>query len=146
MRRRKAVSEIVASLILMLIVSVLGAAIYNYTLQVNQIQQNKILNDYSVSSGRAQERFRATAAWWSGSGTAITLTILNYGLNELSISDVYVNGQNVSTWTSGRLTTISIGKLQAVNFNSPVAIITGATYQITVVSQRGVTVAYTWKP
>jgi hypothetical protein len=131
---------------MILIVCALGTVIYSYTIQLNQTQQNNVLNNLAVSTGRAQERFRVTTAWWSGSGTSVRLTILNYGLNDITISDVYVNGRKVTAWTSGRLTPIYIGKIQNIVFTSPVTVTAGASYQITVVSQRGDTVAVTWIP
>jgi len=94
---------------------------------------------------QAQERFRATAAWWSGSGNQFRVTVLNYGQNMVQVSDVYVNGQRVTTWSSGRNTDIYVGAMTNLIFTSPTSVVSGATYTITIVSKNGVTNEYIFK-
>lgn len=145
-KHRRGVSEVIASLMLLFIVSVLGTFLYSYTLSSALSKHNAIQDEARRHSEMAQERFRVIASWWSGTGDQIRVTVLNYGLNSLQISDAYMNGQRVETWSSGRFTDVYVGNLQNCVFTSPVTITAENTYTLTIVSSRGVSIAHVWKP
>ena len=142
---RRAVSEIVASLVLLLIVSTLGTALYSYTLTITQGQHDAIRAETSRATERSRERFKVVAVWWAGSGDLLNVTVLNYGRNDISIADVYVEGERVAAYSFGRGEEIYIGRLLRVAFTSPVPIQSGSVYELTVVSERGVPHVYVWE-
>ena len=78
-----------------------------------------------------------TTVWWNVTTDYMNITVLNYGKIELAIDRVYVEGTQVSAYTSGRGATIAIGNMNSVKFTSPFQIIDGQTYEIIVVSERG---------
>jgi len=92
-RRRRAVSEIIASLMLLFIVSALGTTLYSYTLTITQGQHDELTSEMSRAADRAQERVKVMAVWWSGAGDLLNVTLLNYGRSDVEVSDVYVNGE-----------------------------------------------------
>lgn len=142
---RRAVSEVIASLVLLLIVSVLGTFLYSYSLSATGFRQNVLQGDVLMKAERAQERFRVIAVWWSGSGDLLNLTILNYGRLDIEIADIYVNGEKVTDHISGQGEEIYTSSLRQASFTSPVPISTGVLYEIVIVSERGVSHVYSWK-
>jgi len=142
----RAVSEVIASLILLLIVSVLGASLYSYTLTVTGFQQNTLQGEVQREAERAQERFRVIAVGWSGSGDLLNLTILNYGKLDIQIDDVYVNSERVTDFHAGRGEKTYTSRLRRLSFTSPVSISDGNKYEIVVVSDRGVSHVHSWEP
>ena len=140
----RGVSEVVASLILLLIVTTLGTFLYSYTLTTTGLQQRYLESQTRLETERAEERFRVVSVTWMG-GSKLNVTILNYGLIDIAIVDVYVNGVRVSTYYGGRGEEIYTSELGWVCFESPISIEEGSTYEITIVSERGVTYAYLWE-
>ena len=140
----RGVSEVVASLILLLIVTTLGTFLYSYTLTTTGLQQRYLESQTRLETERAEERFRVVSVTWMG-GNKLNVTILNYGLIDIAIVDVYVNGVRVSTYYGGRGEEIYTSELGWVCFESPISIEEGSSYEITIVSERGVTYAYLWE-
>ena len=140
----RGVSEVVASLILLLIVTTLGTFLYSYTLTTTGLQQRYLESQTRLETERAEERFRVVSVTWMG-GSKLNVTILNYGLIDIAIVDVYVNGVRVSTYYGGRGEEIYTSELGWVCFESPISIEEGSSYEITIVSERGVTYAYLWE-
>lgn len=139
LRRSRAVSEVIASLIIILIVSVLGTSLYTYTLTEMRLQQNALQGDVQRESERAQERFRVIACAFDGN--LLNLTVLNYGRLDIEIVDVYVNGDRVALSHGEEICTSEIG---LISFTYP-ALIPDILNEIVVVSERGVSHVFSWK-
>lgn len=144
-RRRKAVSEIIASLMLLFIVSALGTVLYSYTLTITQGQHDELTSEMSRAAERAQERVRVIAVWWSGTGGLLNVTVLNYGRSEVEVADVYVDGERVSVYSFGKNEVIHTQEWGRVAFTSPRPITSGSIYEIRVVSENGVPSVYQWE-
>ena len=143
--RSRAVSEVIASLVLLLIVSVVGTTLYSYTLTVTGLEQNELQGEIQTEAARAKERFRIVSVWWSGVGDQLSMTILNYGRLDIKILDVYVDGERVISYQEGRGEEIFTSRLGRVNFTSPVSLSTDVRYEIVVISERGVSHVYSWE-
>jgi len=144
--RSRAVSEVVASIILLLIVSVLGTFLYSYTLNATRFQQDILQGEVRMEAERAQERFKVIAVWWSGGGGILNLTVLNYGRLDIKIVDIYVNGERVTDYHSSHGEVIYTSSWRRISFTSPVPISAGVLYEIVVVSNRGVSNVHSWEP
>lgn len=140
--RRRGVSEIVGSLIILLIVSTLGTYLYNHSLTVITYQQDSLEHEMKISSERAQERFRVTAIWWSSSYDLFNITVYNFGNSEISVSDIYINSERVNSFLYGRNESIGIKELGKVCFSPPSPIPPDNIFEIVIVSQRGVSDVY----
>jgi hypothetical protein len=143
-RDKRAVSEIVASLIIVLIVSVAGVALYSYSLGAFSFSSSSFQLQTSQREERARERFSIIAVWWD-TADQLNLTVLNYRKIELAIDAVYINGTPVSSYSSGIGTTVGTENLISIKFTSPVSIQDGQTYEILVVSERGSRDVVCWK-
>jgi hypothetical protein len=143
-RNRHAVSEIIASVILILIVSSAGIVAYSYSIGAFSSSTSFFQLDTNLKEQQAQERF-AIIAVWSNPPNQLNLTVLNYGQTDLTIDTIYVNWTTVTTYSAGRRITIGKGMLIGVNFTSPVSIQSGSTYQVIAVSTRGSKNAINWK-
>jgi archaellum component FlaF (FlaF/FlaG flagellin family) len=138
-RNKRGVSEIVASLIILLIVTVAGAGLYAYSLNAFSSSGSSFLLQTSGKEERAQEQLLITTVWWNVSNDYLNITVLNYGKIELVIDAVYIDGTQVlaSAYTDGKGETVATKSLVSVKFTSPVLIADGETYEIIVVSERG---------
>ncbi|MFQ6081578.1 MAG: hypothetical protein ACE5OW_07925 [Candidatus Bathyarchaeia archaeon] len=132
----RGVSEIVASLTLVLIVSAAGVILYTYSLDTFASTGSSYQQQTSLKEEQARERLVITAVWWD-TADQLNVTVLNYGKIEIVIDAVYINGNRVSDYSSGKGTTVGKGELISVEFTSPVSIRDGQTYEITVASKRG---------
>jgi archaellum component FlaF (FlaF/FlaG flagellin family) len=146
-RDKRGVSEVVASLIIVLIVSVAGAELYAYSLNAFSSSGSSFLLQTSEREKRAQERLLITTVWWKVTNSYLNVTVLNYGKIELAIDAVYINGRQVSpsAYTDGKGETVATESLVSVKFTSPVSIVNGQTYEIIVVSERGSNDVEYWK-
>jgi hypothetical protein len=144
-RSRRGVSEIIADLILMLIISSAGIVAYSYSIGAFSSSSSIFQLDTSSQQNQALERFAIIAVWENLTANQLNLTVLNYGQIGLTINAVYINWTTVTNYLPGWNTTIGNGALVQVSFISRIAIQSGSTYQITVVSTRGSTNAITWK-
>ena len=142
-RNKRGVSEIIASLILILIVTSAGVVAYSYSIGAFSSFTSLFQLDTKQKEKQAQERFAVVAVW--NSSNQLNLTVLNYGQIDLTIDTVYVNWTSVASYLGGRSTTIGKGVLIQISFTSPVAIQSGSTYEIIVVSTRGSKNAVNWK-
>ena len=143
-RDRRGVSEIIASVILILIVSSAGIVAYSYSTGAFSSSTSFFQLDTNLKEQQAQERF-AIIAVWSNLSCQLNLTVFNYGQTDLTIDTIYVNWTAVTAYSAGRRTTIGKGMLIGVNFTSPISIQSGSTYQIIAVSTRGCENAVNWK-
>lgn len=143
--RRRGVSEIIASLLVLMIVSVLGTILYTYSLNISQLQQDKLIRDTSLSTGKAQERFQVIGVWYRQSNDIMNLTVLNYGKQELFVSDVYIDGVRVSNHISGFDVEIFSEDIGQIIFVTPSSLSSGIQHEIEIVSIRGVTLLHLWE-
>ena len=137
-------SEIISSVILILVVSSAGVVAYSYSIGAFSSSSSLFQLDTSMKENQAQERF-AIIAVWSNPPNQLNLTVLNYGQIGLAIDIVYINWTSVMNYSAGRRTTIGKEALIQVSFTSPIAIQSASTYEITAVSTRGSKNAITWK-
>jgi flagellin-like protein len=143
-RNRRGVSEIIASLMLILIVTSAGVIAYSYSIGAFSSSTSLFQLNTNQKEKQTRERF-AIIAVWSNTSNQLNLTVLNYGQIDLTIDTVYINWTSVASYLGGRSTTIGKGALVQVTFTSPVTIQSGSTYEIIVVSTRGSKNAINWK-
>jgi len=139
---RRGISEIIGSLIVLLIVSTLGTYLYNHTLSIISYEQNALELEMTTAGNRAQERLRVISIAWSPAYDRINITAFNYGEYETEVSDVYVNNVRVDNFFGGRYEEISVKGLKKISFEPPFAVQPDTLYEIVVVSQRGVSHVY----
>jgi len=144
-RRRKAVSEVVASLVILLIISVLGTSLYSFSMTVMRSQQENLQNDIEIETARAKERLKVVYVVWDGSSDDLNVSVLNCGRLEMRLVDMYVNGVKVSTYLGGLGGVIPTSGLTTVSFTSPVGVVPDSLYQFVIISERGVTHVHSWQ-
>ena len=140
--QRKGVSEVIGSLIILLVVSMLGTYLYNHSLTIISYQQNTLENELAIASERARERLKVTSVWWSPTYDLLNLTIFNYGSSEAQVSDIYINNERVINFLSGRNQVIDLLKLRKIVFEPPSTVAPESLYEIIIVTQRGVSHVY----
>ena len=141
---KRGISDIIASLVLMFIILSAGVVVYSYSIGAFSSSTSFFQLDTNSQQQQAEERFTIIAVW-ENPPYQLNLTVLNYGQIGLAISAIYVNWTTVSTFFSGKGTTIGNGRLVQVSFASPISIQVGSTYEIIAVSTRGSANAICWK-
>jgi archaellum component FlaF (FlaF/FlaG flagellin family) len=138
------VSEIVAGLILVLVISAAGIALYTYSLSTFASTGSSFRQRISLKEERARERLAIIAVWWDPDTTTMNVTVLNYGKIEIVIDSVYVNWTLIS---SGLGKAVDVGDWVPVEFTLPTSILirAGQTYEIRVVTERGSKDAVYWE-
>jgi hypothetical protein len=144
MRKRHGISELYASLMLLIIVSSMGVIVYSYTVETTLGYEQYFIDKESGDSKRVQEQVSIVNACGNTSNE-VNITIYNYGVFDTAIIEVYVNDEIVNTFFSGiNEDIISLG-LKKISFQSPITITEGEQYTIIVVSRIGVPYSYIWK-
>jgi len=129
---------------MILIVSIVGAAIYSNSVNMLGSSSSSFLVQMKRREESARERFSIIAVWWNND-KQLNLTILNYGKIDLAIDAVYIDGTAVTTFVSGRGTTVTRKDIVSVRFNPPFTIQDGQTYELVAVSERGSRDVVYWK-
>ena len=141
-RDKRGVSEIIASLIIVLIASVAGVALYSYSLSSFSSSSSTFQLQTSQKEERARERFSIISVWWD-TEDLLNLTVLNYGKIEIAIDAVYIDGTQV-TVNEGRGTVIVPGKKDHVKCTKT-DLTQSETYEILAVSERGTNDVVYWE-
>jgi hypothetical protein len=145
LRLKRGVSEIIASLVVLLIISILGTSIYSFSLSVMQSQNDNLHSSMTVEGERIQERMKLLSVVWNGMDDILNISLLNYGEIDLKLADVYVNGLQVETYHSGQFQEISNLEVDTISFTSPISLSPDNLYQIVIVSNRGVSYIKSWE-
>ena len=143
--KRRGVSEIISTIIIILIVSIAGSLLFTYSLGLFQGQQDKALKENKLSTDQSQERFKFIAVWWNGNDDLLNITVYNYGTLDVEISEIYINGVRVQTYFFGKNEVILTEKYLRVAFTSPVTLVVGETYSFSIVSSNGVKKVANWE-
>jgi len=141
---RRGVSEIIASLILVLIVTAAGTVAYSMSLSSFSQSSSLFRLQTGQREEQARERFSIISVRNTTMVNQLNLTIFNYGEIEVTIDSAYVEGTKVIDLT-GKGVIVGKEQLTTVQFISPVSIRSGVTYEILVVSSRGGKNAVFWK-
>ena len=142
LNHRRGFSEIIGSLMILLIISALGTILYNYSLDTVNRQKNILESDIKIALEKAQVRIKVIFVHSNYSADMLNLTILNYGVSSVTIDDVYINNTIVQTYLNGQGATILPLGLGQISLVSPVPITQDALCDIVIVSLRGVTYSY----
>ena len=142
LNQRRGISEIIGSLMILLIISALGTILYNYSLDAVNHQKNILESDINTALEKAQVRIKVISVQSNYSANILNLTILNYGSYSVTIDDIYINNTNVQTYLDGQGTTILPLDLGQISLVSPVPIIQDELCDIVIVSLGGVTYSH----
>jgi len=135
MRKNRGVSEIIASLVLLVIVSTLGVIVYNVALSNMSSQKNYLVSDFSDQGKRAQEKFVITSITKIPGGL-LNVTFFNYGFIDIKITDVYVNNTKCIFNQEKPITPTSELNYLTITYSET----SQKTVNILIVSERGASV------
>jgi flagellin-like protein len=140
----RGVSEVIASLILILVITVAGVVIYSYSVTAFSFSGSHFEQQTKLDQEQIRERFQVIHVWWDSSNQ-LNLTILNYGQIDIAVSSVYINGTVVQQFFGDRSVSVGVGELVWVRFASPLPIQLGTVSEILVVTERGGKNSVSWK-
>jgi flagellin-like protein len=141
---KRGVSEIIASLILVLIVSAAGVLVYSISLTAFSSSTSNYQLQTVQREAKAQERLEVISIQWAIPNN-LNLAVLNYGVIDLTVDKVYVNGLVATTYLTDTGVKTAPSIIVYVTFVSPVSIVSGQTYDIIVVSERGSENEISWQ-
>jgi flagellin-like protein len=93
LKSRRGVSEIIASLIVLLIVSVMGVMLYNLSVNTMGSQQDALTFNTNLAKKATQQRFEVidiTRSTKNGLSN-LNITFYNYGQVDVKITDIYLS-------------------------------------------------------
>jgi hypothetical protein len=146
MKTRKGVSEIVASMIVLVIVSVFGVMLYNISAGMIAGKQNDLFSELKFESEKAQERFEVVGVDYPGE-REIRIWVLNFSKNsdsEITISSVYVDDLNAEIQEAGPII-LDQSNLKYITITIPAdreSLVNVNNYQLLIVSEKGVRYTY----
>lgn len=142
---RRGVSEIVASLMILLTVTSLSVVLYNYALSSSSSQTYDLIDETKRQEYLAQERIAVLSVNRISdlnSNPRFNLTFINYGKIDVSINTIYINNVNIGSFSMSK----EITEYLDINYIvTEYQISSTGEYRIILVSNRGVIIAYTWK-
>ena len=141
LRKRRAVGEIIAALMLMFIASMAGVILFTTSIKASN-EQGVILRDqYKNEGDSAQERFEILYAEYDESKGTISVWFYNYGKLECDIIGIYVDEKPIINQNPENiiLKTNEITKITITPENVP-----GNSYKIICISGRGVKNESNW--
>ena len=142
--KRRGVSEIISTIMIILIVSVAGSYLFVYATGLFQKQQDDFIQTKEQSTIKAKERFKVTAIWWGGSNNLLNISVYNYGVNDIEINEIYIDGIRVKQFVFGRNSPLRTEDILQIAFDSPVSIVSGRQYTIVLVTSNGVPKTIEW--
>ncbi len=139
-RRRRALSPVIATIILSAVVIAIGGAIWSYASGASTVIANDYVNGTMDLKNEIVERFIVEHATNTSDGSNMSIWIYNYGDVDM-IVDVYANATHVNSSTysfcSNLTNPISSGSLVEIEIHfSPGALEPGDTVAVKVHSRR----------
>jgi flagellin-like protein len=150
LRNKRGVSEIIGSLLLILIITSAGVVVYAYSVNAFNTSSSSIQQQTRLDEEQTLERLHIIRVWFDSSSNQFNLTVLNYGEINWAINAVYINGTpvnpiQVTNLNGASVSFTAIDQLALLRFNSPIAISFGSVCEILVVTERGGKTSVSWK-
>ena len=98
--KRRGVSDIISTVMVLLIISVAGGTLYAYSIDFFQRDSNQYLIKTELEINQNKEQFKIIDIW--DNEDFLNLTIYNHGSIDITISDVYFDGIRVKLFLFGR--------------------------------------------
>ena len=140
---RRAVSEVVASLLLIMIVMVFGTLVLVYSFSTFQRSHRMLIDTITSERLSLKERFTIVDIWLHEGN--LSIAVYNHGDVDVTISRVYLANENFLAALNTTPITIPTGRFKWVNASVDDLIVKGNTYHVKVSSERGVTCEVLWK-
>jgi len=140
---RRAVSEVVASLLLIMVVVVLGALVLTYSFSTFQRSHRTLIEAIMGERLSLKERFTIVDVWLHEG--ILSIAVYNYGDVDVTISRVYLANESFLAALNAAPTTIPAGRFRWVNVSVDGLIARGSVYRVKVSSERGVTCEVLWR-
>ena len=141
LEKRRAVGEIMAALILMLIASLAGVILFTTTVRTSSAQGSILRSQILAESASVQEQFQVLNAVPDNGN--LKIWIYNYGKYDIEITDIYINGKRTDFYLNGKIDIYSDEPPVKLTINLPTGV-SGPVYKITIVSNRGVKNVSEW--
>ena len=145
MSERLAISELYASLILLIITSTMGIMLYNYATETTLKYEESFIDKENQNYKQILERWSIVHVIGDSNKDEIKITVYNYGEFEFEIDEVYVNDVLVTSFNQLGNKTINSFDLKEISIKSPVSLGGGEKYTILIVSKNGVKSNYIWR-
>jgi flagellin-like protein len=131
---KRGLSEIIGSLILIMIISISGVIVYAYSVNIIGTSSTNFNIRTVQNEELLKEKFQILRVWMHQN--QMNLTILNWGQTDFTTAAVYINGLAVTQFTKYSVT-IGPGELANVEFTLPFTAQSGSSLEVLVVSDRG---------
>ena len=145
MRKRLGISELYASLILLVIISTMGVMLYNYAIETTLKYQESFIDQENLNSQKALEKWEIVNVNGDSSNNELNITVYNYGTFDSELDRIYVNDILATSFSSVLNKTIKAMEINKLTIKSPLSIQYDEKYTILAVSKNGVKYSYVWR-
>ncbi len=133
-RTRKAIGEIMAAMILLLIASLAGALLFTTSLSATSEKGFELTSQFNAEGTKFQERYEILYS--DKTSTEIYLFLYNYGKQDLNIVEIYLDGNKVDK--SDVYIYYNSQKINLYDFNNNYEILTGKIYKMEITNQNNI--------
>jgi hypothetical protein len=141
-KSRRGIGELLGSMMVLMIVVALGAILINFSLGTTTTSSSNLISDTRTQEDMTQERFTVLSVWWNQNDNEVWIAVFNYGKIDLYITDIYINTDREQLVSP---VLCPVGEQVWVDFPDQGRIVLYTEYHLTIVSNRGVTVEYSWR-
>lgn len=145
MGKRLGISELYASLILLVIISTMGVILYNYAVETTMKYQESFIEQENQNSQKVLEHWEIVNVNGDPINDKLNITIYNYGGFDFEIDKVYINDVIATSFSAVLNKTVYSMDINKLTIDSPLSIQNGEKYTVMVVSRNGVKSSYVWK-
>jgi hypothetical protein len=140
-RRRRAISAIVSSLLLIVATGIIGSYLVFWANSSFALQSLNISTQSADRINLIKESYVIEDVWFKTGPASADITVRNTGDLGIKISRIYMNSTKV--WEVGQ--TIAIGNYATINVVLPVAPGTNKPQTVWIITERGTEAKQAWK-
>jgi hypothetical protein len=144
MQHRRGISELYASLILLIIISSMGTILYSYAIETALNYEENIIHQEEIKSKKLMEKYSIIYIKWNNDTERFKISIFNYGTYDIEIGEIYINNEIVKSNSDNKDIKIESYQIKEISINTTIKIMDNVLYEILVTTKNGSTKNFKW--
>ena len=139
MQHRRGISELYASVILLIIISSMGTILYSYAIETALNYEENIMHQEEIKSKKLMEKYSIIYIKWNNDTERFKISIFNYGTYDIEIGEIYINNEIVKSNSDNKDIKIESYQIKEISINTTIKIMDNVLYEILVTTKNGST-------
>ena len=144
MQHRRGISELYASVILLIIISSMGTILYSYAIETALNYEENIMHQEEIKSKKLMEKYSIIYIKWNNDTERFKISIFNYGTYDIEIGEIYINNEIVKSNSDNKDIKIESYQIKEISINTTIKIMDNVLYEILVTTKNGSTKNFKW--